>query len=556
MIYMTMLTNIEVLAKKAKKTKGNLENIPGDDKTLAEVSAFLKCDKSQSIIFSIVFVISFKEEMVGIDDVSDYLNCSNIKLAGYLKTMEQLNKKRLIRLDTIRYGNRRNMAIQGFNYYVPKEIVNAILDERMEHQPKLEFDTFSLLDHINTLVEERNDEELSFDGLMEDVEQALVNNGNLLFVQRIRHLKLPDKNLALLLYVCSETINGTEEIDLPDACEKLFDQNSWRFNLRREIIQGKSELIQKDLLKVQPGMFRNDKQILLSDHALELLFDKDKQLVLLNREKRNLIGPADIAEEKLFFNKKVNQELRFLFDSLTEENFRKLRKRLKEKNLKEGLTMLFHGPPGTGKTACAYQIAKSTGRSIIPVDISKSKSMWYGESEKLIKDIFDDYRKLLKDSDREPILLFNESDGILSKRKELNDSPISQTENAMQNILLDELEKFRGILIATTNLTQNLDFAFERRFLYKILFDLPDAGIRRKILQNFFTFLGEGEAEEIAASFSLSGGNINNISKKLLMMEVLHHKKPGFQVLKKLCSDEIWKKGHINAVGFRKYSSN
>lgn len=72
-----------------------------------------------------------------------------------------------------------------------------------------------------------------------------------------------------------------------------------------------------------------------------------------------------------------------------------------------------------------------------------------------------------------PILLFNEADGVINKRKDSNSSAVAQTENEIQNIILQEMEEFKGILIATTNLTDNIDTAFERRFLFKLELTVP-----------------------------------------------------------------------------------
>lgn len=102
--------------------------------------------------------------------------------------------------------------------------------------------------------------------------------------------------------------------------------------------------------------------------------------------------------------------------------------------------------------------------------------MWFGESEKLIKGIFDNYRKAVRESKAAPILLFNEADAVLGKRQQNGNNRLAQTENAMQNILLQEMERLEGILIATTNLTQNLDKAFERRPLQD---RVPQAGAFR-----------------------------------------------------------------------------
>ena len=112
------------------------------------------------------------------------------------------------------------------------------------------------------------------------------------------------------------------------------------------------------------------------------------------------------------------------------------------------------------------------------IDISTTKSAWFGESEKKIKEVFTDYKELCNKMKklkcgRNPILLFNECDAVFSKRKDISYSNTAQTENSIQNIILEEMENLEGILIATTNLTDNLGPAFERRFLFKIQFENP-----------------------------------------------------------------------------------
>ncbi|MBK8674302.1 MAG: AAA family ATPase [Bacteroidetes bacterium] len=132
-----------------------------------------------------------------------------------------------------------------------------------------------------------------------------------------------------------------------------------------------------------------------------------------------------------------------------------------------GITILLHGKPGTGKTETVYQMAKQTQRNIYRVDISNLK-VWFGESQKIIKKLFDDYYKYMKTQDNIPILFFNEADGVINKRKDSSSSNTAQTENEIQNIILQEMEDFKGILMATTNLIDNIDNAFDRRFLFKL----------------------------------------------------------------------------------------
>ena len=179
--------------------------------------------------------------------------------------------------------------------------------------------------------------------------------------------------------------------------------------------------------------------------------------------------------------------------------------------------------------------------------------MWYGESEKIIKEIFTRYKRQCKRSSLKPILLFNEADAIFASRKTGNTSSIDQTENAIQNIILEEMERLDGILIATTNLADNLDKAFERRFLFKIRFDKPSVEAKVKIWRDKISTLTEEEALSLASRYDFSGGEIDNIVRKTLMAEVLDGNTPSINEIEKLCSEEKIAKPCNQRIGFKTY---
>jgi SpoVK/Ycf46/Vps4 family AAA+-type ATPase len=209
--------------------------------------------------------------------------------------------------------------------------------------------------------------------------------------------------------------------------------------------------------------------------------------------------------------------------------------------MRKGFACLFYGPPGTGKTETVYQIARETGRDIIMVDISETKSCWFGESEKQIKQVFDSYRSTVKSSEITPILLFNEADAVISKRMEFNGNAraVDKTENTMQNIILQEIENLDGILIATTNLTKNMDNAFERRFLYKIEFACPSIDARASIWQSMMPVLSHDKAANLASQYSFSGGQIENIARKSTVENIIHGTEPSLDKLKEFCDTEL-----------------
>ena len=236
---------------------------------------------------------------------------------------------------------------------------------------------------------------------------------------------------------------------------------------------------------------------------------------------------------------------------LDEDNLLSVQNRLSGKGLPQGVTVLLYGEPGTGKTETVKQLAKETDRQIMKVEISKSKSMWFGQSEKLIKRIFTDYKTFAKECPQAPILLFNEADAIISKRRDIGSSNVAQTENAIQNIILEELENFEGILIATTNLANNLDSAFERRFLFKIKFQKPNAAIKAQIWKSKLPQLSLSECSLLAGDFNFSGGQIENILRKSEIHEIIHGVTITFKQIIDFCKEETLNDKRVQ-IGFSK----
>ena len=206
--------------------------------------------------------------------------------------------------------------------------------------------------------------------------------------------------------------------------------------------------------------------------------------------------------------------------------------------MRSGFACLLYGAPGTGKTETVLQIARATGRNIMQVNLSELRSMWVGESEKKVKAVFDRYHNFVAYCDKEPILLFNEADGIIGKRSTNAVHAVDQMENTLQNIILQEMESLDGIMMATTNLTQNMDSAFERRFLYKINFHKPDRFTRLQIWQSMMPDLPESEASILAERYDFSGGQMENITRKATVEQILTGQTPKFETLISFCKEE------------------
>lgn len=178
--------------------------------------------------------------------------------------------------------------------------------------------------------------------------------------------------------------------------------------------------------------------------------------------------------------------------------------------------IIFYGPAGTGKTMSALSLAKSLKKQVLSFDCSKILSKYVGESEQNVRKIFDTYKSICKEAKIEPVLLLNEADQFLSSRMESGTSSADKMHNQMQNIFLEQIERFEGVLIATTNFLQSLDSAFSRRFDFKIEFKKPNFNERliiwQKIMPENANFEENFSLNELA-KFELSGAQITLVLK-------------------------------------------
>lgn len=355
----------------------------------------------------------------------------------------------------------------------------------------------------------------------------------------------------VLLYSMARDMIEDQSTSLSYEINALYPLRQRR-TTANELKNDSHVLQRKGLVDIEKSssLFGEETKIALTDKGKETLLGENAALYINDVSDKQLLACDKIVKKRLFFSGELEQQLSLLSSSLEEDHYRELCARLEENHLPKGIAVLLYGEPGTGKTESVMQMAKATGRAIMHVDISATKTCWFGESEKLIKKVFIDYRHLCEKSKVKPILLFNEADAVFSKRKNVGSGSVAQTENAIQNIILEEMENLDGILIATTNLADNLDHAFERRFLFKIRFDKPTIEAKTSIWKSKLPMLSEADAHTLACNYDFSGGQIDNITRKALMKEIIEGEKPSLQSLEVICGEEKISKGSGRKMGF------
>jgi hypothetical protein len=182
------------------------------------------------------------------------------------------------------------------------------------------------------------------------------------------------------------------------------------------------------------------------------------------------------------------------------------------KDEQKGMIVLFYGDSGTGKTFAAGAIAAELNKKIMGIDATHLRDKWYGNTEKIIRQLFEDMRHMVIVSNDPPIFLLNEADQIIHRRSD-NPEDSGNTENAVQNIILEEMETFPGFLIMTTNLAKNFDKAFFRRINIKIEFTQPDYNCRLRLWKKHLlpTIPGANKIDIkfLAENFEFTGGQIS-----------------------------------------------
>lgn len=514
-----LLLAFEIIVEKAKGSSLGEEFYQKVEPYLGFVSDKLCISKRASVIMAL-FADRCYDTHIRFSDLTEFLDCRILTLLRYSNETQELIDKEYI------CQNR----IEGLSYSIPMEVMEAFQhNQRYIPSDVDEFTARELFDKFDELFSKCRCEKLNKQVLRKKLRALVGMNSNLAFVKAMAlyDINVEDKDFPLFILLCTLfVIDGDDDIRCHDL-DFIYEEGEsvWRW-AKRDLSQGNHRFLQKKFIEyTNDDGFADRESFKITDSAKKLLFSEMNLSAMRgSRPKGGMLSFERIKPKQLFYNDKERKLVEELAALLDEKNFQGIRDRLKETNFRSGFACLFYGAPGTGKTETVLQIARKTGRDLIQINISDIKSMWVGESEKNIKGIFDDYRKMVKQSAKTPILLFNEADAIIGKRMVGAEKAVDKLENNIQNIILQEIELLDGILIATTNLAENMDKAFERRFLYKVKFEKPDLHGRLQIWQTMIPSLNDADASFLAARYDFSGGEIENIARHYTIQSILHGK--------------------------------
>lgn len=483
-----------------------------------------------------------------------FLNSSRLSVMTYSEEFEELVNKGWIARTLLREMGKR---FQGFvlehgvvtalrhnEIFVPKKISGLGIQEfvdRLEHRLEV---------NLNTMNSDFEEEE-------EWMQRMCKANNHLQLCHEI--LRFDDIHILslflLIVYDYAQWAGSNYEGLTYSTIDDTFPPDFEVDNLRKSLNDGTHPLILTGLIeqKCEDGIANHNRYMLTDkckEELLSLYTPSRSKCPNDNISKRYLKNFEEIKEKQMFYNAEEREQIERLTNLLSQDSFPAVQDRLEQSGMRKGFACLFYGAPGTGKTETVLQIARETGRNILEVDIAGMRNKYVGESEKNIKSVFQRYREICKQSEVIPIMFFNEADALINKRTENIEHSVDKMDNAMQNIILQEIENLDGILIATTNLTSNLDKAFERRFLFKIEFNKPNYEVKAKLWHSMLKDLSDEQAMFLARNYDFSGGQIENIARKNTIDYILTGNTPSLEQIESYCKVELLDNSQRKRIGF------
>ena len=537
----TLLQAIEKVVELAEDSKMSEEFMLKAAPEISLLAESFGITERQAVLFCVC--MEKGPRRVDYDDLASYLDLNKIGVLSFASDIDALVRRRLLKFRDVKDED---------DFDIPAVVIRSLKHNEVYQLPlRKGLDCAAMFELLDQWFEDLDDDAISPRALCEELQQLFEDNPQVGFVKHLKAYHLNAEDEMMVTYFAHRLVNHDDDdirfCDIEDLYENKADFTSAKGKLR----SGEHKLQNKKLIehKCVDGLADVTKYKMTETAKRELL--AEMKINETEEKLANMLDVSRLPKKQLFFPKDIQQQVEELGSFLQPENYQKIQERMKEKGFRYGFACLFYGSPGTGKTETVYQLAKKTGRNIMLVDVPQLKSMWVGQSEKNVKALFDRYREQVKRSKLTPILLFNEADAIIGKRKNGAENAVDKMENSLQNIILQEMEQLDGIMIATTNLQQNMDKAFERRFLYKVKFEKPTEEARAGIWHAMIPELSDLDIHTLASKYDFSGGQIENIARHYAIDTILHgQSEDALPMLIRHCDNERLDEKSVKRIGF------
>ena len=538
----TLLQAIEKVVELAEGSKMSDEFMQKAAPEIGLLAKSFGITERQAVLFCVC--MEKGPRRVDYDDLASFLDLNKISVLNYASDIDALVRRRLLKFRDVKDED---------DFDIPAIVIRSLKHNEVYQLPcRTGLDCSELFELLNQWFEDLDDDAISLNELREEMKKLFEDNMQVGFIQKLLNgYGLGTNDWMLVTFFCHCLVNKDDDDIRFGQMEDLFDSRAAFIRNKAMMRSGEHRLMKKNLIehRCEDGL-ADVTRYKLTESAKRTLLSEMK--ISVTEEKlADMLDASRLVHKQLFFPKDIQRQVEELGSFLQPENYLKIQERMKEKGFRYGFACIFYGSPGTGKTETVYQLAKKTGRNIMVVDVPQLKSMWVGQSEKNVKALFDRYREQVKKTKLTPILLFNEADAIIGKRKDGAVNAVDKMENSLQNIILQEMEQLDGIMIATTNLQQNLDKAFERRFLYKIRFDKPTEEARASIWLSMIPELSELDVHTLASKYEFSGGQIENIARHYAIDTILHGQNDDvLPMLIRHCDNERLEETKAQKIGF------
>ena len=538
---LTLLQAIERVVELSEDSKMSKEFMKKAKTEIQLLAKSYGITERQAVLFCIC--MEKGPRRVDYDDLASYLNLNKISVLSYASDIDALVRRRLLKFRDVKDED---------DFDIPTAVIRCLKHNEVYQLPQRKgLDCAAMFELLDQWFEDLDDDAISPHDLCDELQSLFEDNPQVGFVKHLKEYNLNDENEMMVAYFAHRLVNRDDDDIRFHDIEDLYDSRADFNNAKGKLRSGEHKLQEKKLVehKCVDGLADVTRYKLTEAAKRDLL--AEMKLNATEEKLADVLDATKLTQKQLFFPKDIQRQMEELGRFLQPENYQKIQERMKEKGFRYGFACLFYGSPGTGKTESVYQLARMTGRNIMVVDVPQLKSMWVGQSEKNVKALFDRYREQVKKAKLTPILLFNEADAIIGIRKNGADNAVDKMENSLQNIILQEMEQLDGIMIATTNLQQNLDKAFERRFLYKIKFDKPTVEARAHIWHSMIPELSEMDVHTLASKYDFSGGQIENIARHYAIDAILHGKSEDvLPMLIRHCDNERLDEKSSRKIGF------